>query len=391
MKACVRNAFIFAIVLFTAITGCTKKNDLKPDIVLGKKERIQSGILQESRELWVHVPDEYSSHEDDSARRYPVLYLLDGDAHFYSVVGLMHQLSSVNGNDVCPKMIVVAIPNTNRTRDLTPTHVESKNADSTFFKPSGGGDKFISFLTQEVIPYIENHYPATDDRMLIGHSLGGLMVIHIMMNHSEHFNKYVAIDPSLWWDHHQSLEGYELALKQKKLSGKSLFIGVANTISMDTVQALKDTTERTDHFRSIVRFTRSLKQTQGHRLDWTYRYYGEEGHGSVPLITEYDAFHFLFRKIPIEMKLAQLKTFEGKYRFQFTKGQDSFLQITATADNELLLKELWTGRERKFKPLSETEFYSFDDRFPLKFIMDNNGVAKQILAFNTDAWNKVSE
>ena len=32
-------------------------------------------------------------------------------------------MSQVNGNNVYPEMIVVAIPNTDRTRDLTPTHV----------------------------------------------------------------------------------------------------------------------------------------------------------------------------------------------------------------------------------------------------------------------------
>lgn len=382
---------VFVIGMFVLVAACGEKNDDKPDIVLGKKEKIHSEILQEDREIWVHVPDGDDAQNGGSGQRYPVLYLLDGDAHFYSVVGLMHQLSSVNGNDVCPKMIVVAIPNTNRTRDLTPTHVESEGADSTFFKPSGGGEKFTGFLEQEVIPYIEKHYPATNDRVLIGHSLGGLMVIHTMMNHSDLFNKYIAIDPSLWWDDHRSLEAYERALQQKDLHGKSLFIGVANTISMDTVQALKDTTERTDHFRSIIRFANSLRQANGHGLDWNYRYYGQEGHGSVPLITEYDAFYFIFRKVPIKMNLAQLKRFEGKYRFQFTAGQDSFIEVKAAKDDQLLIKELWTGREREFKPLSETEFYSFEDRFPLKFIIDDHGVPNQVLAFNTDVWNRVNE
>ncbi|MBT1698736.1 prolyl oligopeptidase family serine peptidase [Fulvivirgaceae bacterium PWU4] len=382
---------MIVLVLAIVITACREKSSDKPDIVLGKKEKIHSEILQEDREIWVHVPDEYDEQGDGSGKQYPVLYLLDGDAHFYSVVGLMHQMSSVNGNDVCPKMIVVAIPNTNRTRDLTPTHVESKGADSTFFKPSGGGEKFTSFLAEELIPYIEKHYPATDNRVLIGHSLGGLMAINTMMHHSDLFKKYIAIDPSLWWDDHKSLEGYEQALRQKDLHGRSLFIGVANTISMDTVQALKDTTERTDHFRSIIRFANDLQQVKNHGLDWSYKYYGQEGHGSVPLITEYDAFYFIFRKVPIKMDLAQLKRFEGKYRFQFTAGQDSFIEIRAAADDQLLIKELWTGREREFKPLSATEFYSFEDRFPLKFIIDDAGVPMQALAFNSDVWNRVDE
>ena len=57
--------------------------------------------------------------------KYPVLYLLDGDAHFHSVTGLLQILGTgINGTFVLPEMIVVAIPNTNRTRDMTPTHTD---------------------------------------------------------------------------------------------------------------------------------------------------------------------------------------------------------------------------------------------------------------------------
>ncbi|GAB3225157.1 alpha/beta hydrolase-fold protein [Spirosoma arcticum] len=89
-------------------------------IVIGQIDSLASKILQEKRKLWVHVPDSYRQ-EASSKRRYPVVYLLDGDNHFPSVVGMIHQLSTVNGNTICPEMIVVGILTTNRLRDLTPT------------------------------------------------------------------------------------------------------------------------------------------------------------------------------------------------------------------------------------------------------------------------------
>ena len=85
-------------------------------VEIGTIDSLQSNILGEQRKVWVYVPD-------GANQKYPVVYLLDGDAHFYSVVGMIQQLSSVNGNTMCPKMIVVGIPNTDRTRDLTPTHI----------------------------------------------------------------------------------------------------------------------------------------------------------------------------------------------------------------------------------------------------------------------------
>lgn len=74
-------------------------------------------------------------------QRYPVLYLLDGDAHFHSVTGLIQILGTgVNGTYVVPEMIVVAIPNTDRMRDMTPTNTEVgfDGKPQSGFRTSGG-------------------------------------------------------------------------------------------------------------------------------------------------------------------------------------------------------------------------------------------------------------
>ncbi len=91
------------------------------DISIGKKDSIYSKLLHEKREIWIHLPGSANGSLFKS-QRYPVVYLLDGDAHFYSVAGMIHQLSEINGNTLFPEMIVVGIPNTDRMRDLTPTH-----------------------------------------------------------------------------------------------------------------------------------------------------------------------------------------------------------------------------------------------------------------------------
>lgn len=112
----------------------------QPDqaVVIGKADSIHSTILNENRNILVHLPSGYNDNLY-SAQRYPVIYLLDGDAHFPSVAGMVHQLSEINGNTICPEMIIVAIPNTDRTRDLTPTHVESDlpYVDRDFARTSG--------------------------------------------------------------------------------------------------------------------------------------------------------------------------------------------------------------------------------------------------------------
>src|SRR5882757_5861099 len=93
-------------------------------VVIGSVDSIHSQILKEQRKFWVHLP---ASARDSlhPKKKYPVVYLLDGDWNFTGVVGMIDLLNSVNGNSFFPEMIVVGILNTDRTRDLTPTHVTS--------------------------------------------------------------------------------------------------------------------------------------------------------------------------------------------------------------------------------------------------------------------------
>src|ERR1700742_152953 len=109
---------LFGIFLF-ALAGCSHTPQTAGDgnqIVIGKIDSLYSKTLGEERKIWVHVPN---GAPGGSKQRYPVVYLLDGDAHFPSVEGMIQQLTEVNGNTVFPNMILVGIPNTNRLRDLT--------------------------------------------------------------------------------------------------------------------------------------------------------------------------------------------------------------------------------------------------------------------------------
>ena len=267
------------------------------NIIIGKIDSISSTILNEKRAAWIYVP---SNGPDNiyAKKRYPVVYLLDGDAHFLSVVGMIQQLSSVNGNTVCPEMIVVGIPNTDRTRDLTPSHVDADPPymDSASSQSSGGGEKFISFIEKELMPYIDAHYPTEPYKMLIGHSLGGLMVMHALVHHTSMFNSYICIDPSMWWDNQKLLKETKKDLSNKHFENKTLFLGIANTLDegMDIVKVQRDTSSNSKHIRSILALSNALETNKQNGLKFQGKYYADDDHGSVPLIAEYDALHFIF-------------------------------------------------------------------------------------------------
>ena len=268
-------------------------------IVIGTVDSVQSKILNEKRKVWVYVPNSGPGGLFNPVR-YPVVYLLDGDAHFYSVVGMIQQLSQVNGNTICPQMIVVGIPNTNRTRDLTPTKSEPDPpyAPEGLVNISGGGEQFMSFIEKELIPHIDSTYPTEPFRMLIGHSFGGLTVMNAVINHPKLFNAYICLDPSMWWNKTKFLKTVESSLSGKDFSGKTLYLGIANTMGdgMDIEKVKSDTTLDTRHIRSILDMDSYIKSSKPKGLRYASKYYGNDDHGSVPLIAEYDALRFIFEK-----------------------------------------------------------------------------------------------
>ena len=289
-------------------------------VEIGTIDSIQSNILGEQRKVWVYVPD-------GANQKYPVVYLLDGDAHFYSVVGMIQQLSSVNGNMLCPKMIVVGIPNTDRTRDLTPTHidVEPMMNDSAFVRTSGGGENFISFMEKELMPFIESKYPTAPYKMLIGHSFGGLAVMQTFTHHNNLFNAYITIDPSMSWDNQKLLKETKTFLKSTKLEGKSLYLGIANTMEegMDIEKVIKETSMETDHIRSILALQTALESNKQNGLKYQGKYYADDTHGSAPLITTYDALRFMFDYYPMKVSFKDFidstSALAGKYQNHFAR------------------------------------------------------------------------
>ena len=266
-------------------------------IVIGKVDSVYSTILKEQRKVWVYIPNMKTGVQNPS-QRYPVVYLLDGEGHFESVVGMIQQLSQVNGNTIVPEMIIVGIPNTDRTRDLTPTHIASDPPmmDSNFSKTTGGGENFIAFMAKELMPHIDSIYPTQPFKILIGHSFGGLTVMNIITNHTKLFNAYIAIDPSMWYDKEQFLKATQKKLAAQKYNGTSLYVGIANTMAEGiTLEKMKkDTTTDTRHIRSIFAMDKFIKANPQNGLKYTSKYYTDDDHGSVPLISEYDGLRFIF-------------------------------------------------------------------------------------------------
>jgi len=280
-----KKLILFALLSFFTFYCNAQSNE---QILIGKKETIYSNALKENRKIWVYTAGNTSQYSDPQ-KKLPVLYVLDGDAHFYSTVGIVQQLSQANGNGILPEMIVVGIENTNRMRDLTPS-LDPANRNP-----------LLDFISMELMPYIEANYTAAPYKVLAGHSLGGLTAIDVLCHYPEMFNAYIAIDPSMWYDQDKHLKRATAVLPKLKLNGKKFYMAIANTMpkGMALAKLKTDRSEETRHIRSIFTFDKFLKgNTNG--LHYAQKYYDKESHNSLPLMAIYDGLRHIFDYYPFE-------------------------------------------------------------------------------------------
>ncbi len=231
--------------------------------------KIKSEVLGEERTILVRTPSGYNANYG----RYPVLYMTDGDAHI-SHTGSSVEFLARNGR--MSELIVVGIVNTDRTRDLSPTHVKttvSGGSTALQFPTSGGADKFLKFIESELIPEIEKRYRVHPYRILAGHSLGGLFTIHAMISRPELFHAYVAVSPALQWDNQVVIKRAEDFFKARKEFQSTLFMTIG-----------KEPGPIDDGFHQMKQV---LAKNQTKSFEWDTQQMDDEDHGSVVLRSHY--------------------------------------------------------------------------------------------------------
>jgi len=168
---------------------------------LRKYENFRSKFLRNQRDIVVYVPPDYDQQPE---RRYPVLYMHDGQ-------NLFDAATAFNGQDwhvaqtadyaistgLVEPLIVVGLYNTGKTRlrEYTPTSVPRLGG--------GRADRYAKFLIEEVKPVVDRDYRTKQEASqtgLAGSSLGGLVSIYLGLKFSNVFSKIAALSPSVWWN-----------------------------------------------------------------------------------------------------------------------------------------------------------------------------------------------
>ena len=268
-----RFAVLLLAVLFAG--GAASANE---PITIGEIVRLTSEIMGEERTILVSTPPGY----ERSTERYPVLYMTDGDAHLTHTRGTVDFLAR---NGLMPQLIIVGVTNTDRTRDLTPTHVASRSVDGRVFESptSGGAAKFLDFFAQELFPYVDTHFRTLPIRVFSGHSFGGLFALNALFARPEMFQAVLAVSPSLNWDD-------DLPVRQ----AGQFFEGRSRLDAMLFV-AMADEEEGDPRPNRLDRLEKALEASEAKGFEWRVMRMPDETHGSVVLRAHYWGLRDVFK------------------------------------------------------------------------------------------------
>jgi predicted alpha/beta superfamily hydrolase len=276
------------LVLALALLASAASGAGPTDVKIGETFTLRSAVLDEDRAYSVYLPASYRSN----AHSYPVLYLLDGEAHFQSASGVV-QFMSTNGNTQIPELIVVAITNTDRWRDLSPTRSvrDLDGKENPVMARSGGGERFLKFFETELIPTIEGRYRTLPYRMLVGHSLGGVLAIQALLSAPGLFQGIVAIDPALWWDDQTLVRRAKTTLTSSRKDVPGLRNAVYLSLAGDRHGGPFDSALFDEPVRALEQ---ALEHESSPALRTRLVQYDGEDHNSVPLLSLYDGLLFVF-------------------------------------------------------------------------------------------------
>lgn len=223
--------------------------------------------LNRHRRIWIYLPESYAV----SKKRYPVLYLQDGQNVFDEATsfsgewGVDEFLDSLdNQNREC---IVIAIDNggDKRINEYCPYDMEKYG--------KGEGDLYAAFLVKTLKPYVDQHFRTKrtkENTFIAGSSLGGLISLYALIKYNRVFGGAGVFSPAFWIA--PNLKNY-VEKQGKKVKGKIYFYaGEAESDSM--VPDMMAVYEKLQAFSSAKMISVLSKEGKHSESDWRKEFPG---------------------------------------------------------------------------------------------------------------------
>ncbi len=251
--------FIGHLFLTMACKQNIDKKDQTSKVENQNTFHLYSKNVLDSFSIFVNLPNDYNPKQKE---KYPVVYLLDANLYFDILAATINKYSEVG---LAPPVILVGIG----YKDF-PTMDSLRNRDDTYptaipeyqMTVSGGADKFLSFINNELIPQIDKEYKTdTSKRVLMGHSLGGYFTVYTilqdLLGKSNSFNSYIAASPSIHYNKYYLLSQLkEIATqknRRKKINTYITFGGQEDAESKtdSSIVKIKDLTNQLSNLFSV--------------------------------------------------------------------------------------------------------------------------------------------
>ena len=233
---------------------------------------IDSKVFSEKRVVVIHLPKTYNKNVQ---KRYPVLYLLDGERNLKSVIFTAEILASKRK---IPEIIIVGLPaGETRDEDYTPNNMLMNSETG-----NGNANRFQKYLDSELIPYIDSYFRTEPYRILSGHSRGGLFAINHMLSESKLFDAHFAMSPALYLNDYGIIDNLISKIKAKKINSRFLYAnagGIENlgiTMSLDKLEA-------------------ALNTVPANSFNWKAQRFEDDSHGTTAIGGHYHALKKLYR------------------------------------------------------------------------------------------------
>lgn len=321
------------------------------------KQITSSIVAGQEYQLHIMLPGGYVT----SNKLYPVVYLMDSQWDFPLLTALYGQQYY---DGFIPQLIVVGVtwgganpnPDSLRARDYTPTNVKGT-------PQSGGADKFLSFMKEELFPFIEKNYRADKkDRTLIGCSLGGLFTLYALFTQPGMFQRYVAASPAFMWDG-EVLDQYEKKYAANKSNPSARLFMCVGGVERSVPGFQKLTRYLNDRHYESLQIESMVLENTGHS--------GTKGEGFAR------GLQFAFKRPSLQLSNAILDKYAGEYRLP--NGNTAEIK---RENNQLFLYTSANDKVPLFAA-SEREFYSTSQFLNLKFKYDDN---KKITAADVETF-----
>jgi hypothetical protein len=257
-----RKLFYILFLIPTSIFGQTTK-----EILIHSKE------LKSDRKIWVNTPEYYEFRKDSLQ----LVFLLDGNnkSLFDYTVASKRFLegNSVDLSDYkAPQSIIIGIE-----------QAENRLDD---FLDSINSPKFLSFLENEIIPYIKLNYRTVDYKILIGHSLGGRFAINTLLSKPNLFNATIAASPAFskkFID--RILTKFDTLFNSKIRFDKALYFSTTYMKGDGTEENFREFSETLDKY---------LKSKKVPNFRFEFNSSSTLGHSKSPFFSIPEGLHFIY-------------------------------------------------------------------------------------------------